>query len=83
ALIVAFLSHDAVAVPAVAGAVVLRDAVVGHRLLAVQRVARSIDGVALGLIAVLAAGGTAGDIVVVCDSPNVSPEDRKIYKKEY
>ncbi|WP_447894311.1 hypothetical protein [Vreelandella sp. GE22] len=58
-------NHVARAVEAVAGAVQVVEAVVGQRLLAVQAVTGSIEGVAVGLVAVLAAGQAAGGIITV------------------
>ncbi|WP_447894337.1 hypothetical protein [Vreelandella sp. GE22] len=49
--------HVARAVEAVAGTVQVVEAVVGQRLLAVQAVTGGIEGVAVGLVAVLTAGG--------------------------
>ncbi|WP_447927002.1 hypothetical protein [Vreelandella sp. EE27] len=48
--------HVARAVEAVAGTVQVVEAVVGQRLLAVQAVTGGIEGVAVGLVAVLATG---------------------------
>ncbi|WP_447956371.1 hypothetical protein [Vreelandella sp. EE7] len=55
--------HVARAVEAVAGAVQVIEAVVGQRLLAVQAVTGGIEGVAVGLVAVLAAGQAAGGVI--------------------
>ncbi|PRY57577.1 hypothetical protein B0H98_1235 [Vreelandella songnenensis] len=59
------LDHITRPVVAVAGAVELAEAVIGKGLLAVQAVTGGVYRVAVGLVAVLAAGESAGGIVAV------------------